>query len=82
MLEKQEEFLVELSALSRKYRIKVDGCGCCGSPFLTEIGGKLGFGRYAGDEDGIFFQEDGDAEITIDGEVVPRPAGLIGGGDD
>lgn len=29
-----DEFLVELSKLSKKYGIYVGGCGCCGSPFL------------------------------------------------
>jgi hypothetical protein len=31
------EFLVELSALSQKYGIMIEGCGCCGSPALLEI---------------------------------------------
>lgn len=28
-------FLRELIALSRKHNIWIDGCGCCGSPYLT-----------------------------------------------
>lgn len=35
---KKEEFLKELSKLSKKYNIYIDGCGCCGSPFLEYMG--------------------------------------------
>ena len=31
------EFLKELTKLSRKYNIGIGGCGCCGSPFLYNI---------------------------------------------
>lgn len=31
------DFLKELTQLSQKYGIKVEGCGCCGSPALTPI---------------------------------------------
>lgn len=32
-------FLQELTALTRKHKIAIGGCGCCGSPFLcgTEL---------------------------------------------
>jgi len=30
-------FLDELTELSKKYQIVVDGCGCCGSPYLWHI---------------------------------------------
>ncbi len=30
-------FLEELTALSRKHGIKIDGCGCCGSPYLSDL---------------------------------------------
>lgn len=35
-MEKKKEFLEELTALTKKYGIYIDGCGCCGSPYLTE----------------------------------------------
>jgi hypothetical protein len=35
-LQKQDEFLRELSELSRKYNISIIGCGCCGSPGICE----------------------------------------------
>ena len=38
------EFLRELSKLSRRYKISIGGCGCCGSPFLTPMGKSDG--RY------------------------------------
>lgn len=31
-------FLDDLAALTRKHRLIVAGCGCCGSPFLLEPG--------------------------------------------
>ena len=30
-------FMSELQALTKKYKIAIDGCGCCGSPFLTPL---------------------------------------------
>jgi hypothetical protein len=32
-----ERFLQELTALSDKYEIYIEGCGCCGSPWLNDI---------------------------------------------
>lgn len=31
----EELFLSELTELSKKYNIYIDGCGCCNSPYLT-----------------------------------------------
>ena len=36
-MENKQEFLNELTALTKKYKISIDGCGCCGSPYLNEI---------------------------------------------
>ena len=33
----REKFMAELELLSRKYRIKIAGCGCCGSPYLMPL---------------------------------------------
>lgn len=33
--ERVNTFLTELTALTRKHGIKISGCGCCGSPYLT-----------------------------------------------
>lgn len=33
--EREALFLKELSKLSRKYGVVVQGCGCCGSPYLS-----------------------------------------------
>ena len=35
-------FLEELTELSLKHNIEIGGCGCCGSPFLSEIDSKNG----------------------------------------
>lgn len=42
-MENLKEFLEELTQLSKKYKIFVSGCGCCGSPYLvrtTEFVGR------------------------------------------
>jgi len=31
---RMHEFVVELTALTRKHGVSVCGCGCCGSPWL------------------------------------------------
>jgi hypothetical protein len=35
--EQVEAFLKDLSKLSRKHKIFIGGCECCGSPFLMPI---------------------------------------------
>lgn len=32
-----EKLLEELSNISKKYDLYIDGCGCCGSPSLTTV---------------------------------------------
>ena len=39
-----KEFVRELSKLSRRHKIKIGGCGCCGSPFLIPM--EKDDGRY------------------------------------
>lgn len=34
--QKLKKFLTELTDLSIKHGIVIEGCGCCGSPYLTE----------------------------------------------
>lgn len=45
-MDRREAFLADLSALTRKHRIAVNGCGCCNSPFLTEDVPGDGLYRY------------------------------------
>lgn len=42
-------FLQELTALSDKYDIYIDGCGCCGSPWIKDkrTGKEYDFLTYA-----------------------------------
>jgi hypothetical protein len=35
-MSRYQAFLSDLAALTRKHRMVVVGCGCCGSPFLLE----------------------------------------------
>jgi hypothetical protein len=39
-------FLLELTELSQEHGIKIGGCGCCGSPFLSEITTTEKDGQY------------------------------------
>ena len=53
--EKERAFLIGLEKLTRKTGIKIGGCGCCGSPFLSEVGETAlavaaGYGRGYNDE--------------------------------
>ena len=34
---KREKFINELTELSKKYGLKIGGCGCCGSPWVIEM---------------------------------------------
>ena len=36
MNEKHRAFLLGLRELTRKHGISIDGCGCCGSPYLVD----------------------------------------------
>lgn len=31
------DFLNKLTELSKKYNIRIGGCGCCGSPWLSTL---------------------------------------------
>ncbi len=35
--ERVTEFLKELTKLSIKHGLFIDGCGCCGSPYICDI---------------------------------------------
>lgn len=35
-----EQFMNELSLLTQKYGIAIDGCGCCGSPYVYDMATK------------------------------------------
>ena len=39
-------FMTELEALTRKYNLSVGGCGCCQSPFLSELKESDMTGKY------------------------------------
>ena len=32
-----DKFLAELTELTKKYGITIDGCGCCGSPWCSRL---------------------------------------------
>lgn len=43
--------MTTLSALTRRYKVGIAGCGCCGSPFLYKDG-KIRGGKYEIEEKG------------------------------
>lgn len=47
-------FLFELTQLSLKYQLRVSGCGCCGSPYLTKSDKP---GQYIADGDDLQWVE-------------------------
>ncbi len=48
-------FLAELAELTARHGIKIDGCGCCGSPFLSDK--KVGLGYYTVADDPYSFND-------------------------
>lgn len=47
---KVEDFLTELTELSRKHKISISGCGCCGSPYLDDAERDIKTLNYSYDE--------------------------------
>lgn len=49
----QLEFVKELEKLTKKYGVAIEGCGCCGSPYLKNISvdsdPEWGFYTYSSD---------------------------------
>lgn len=51
-----ESFLKDIGEVCRKHGIGINGCGCCGSPFLTgEIIGNEDYGHLCATEWGECF---------------------------
>lgn len=74
MVDGQGDFLRELAALSRKYRIRIDGCGCCSSPFLVHVAGEIS-GTYIVDQHGgnLELEEDEEeAQTAIEDRAAAR----------
>lgn len=45
-------FLQELTALSDKYEIYIEGCGCCGSPWLNDLKSEKNYDNLTYGQDG------------------------------
>lgn len=52
-------FLKELTALSQKYDIYIQGCGCCGSPWLFDDRIKKSYDNLAYIDDNKGYDVDG-----------------------
>lgn len=54
-----EEFLKELSELTKKYGLEICGCGCCGSPWIADLKSEFR------NEDGLYYDKK-DQEYTVE----------------
>lgn len=45
--ENMKEFLAELTKLAIKHNLVIDGCGCCGSPWVNPQNGAAANGQYS-----------------------------------
>ena len=43
---REKQFLEELRLLTLKYRLRIWGCGCCGTPALLELEKEEETGHY------------------------------------
>ena len=53
--DKKKQFLIGLEKLTRETGIIIDGCGCCGSPYLIEVNAlpeDAGYGKIGVSEVG------------------------------
>ena len=65
-----EQFLLELTELTRKHKVRIGACGCCNSPWVTKVE-KNDNSRYwlSGEKDGLAW-----SEINPYRLVPPNPA--------
>jgi len=49
--DKERNFLIEYFDLCKKHGISIEGCGCCGSPYLSEL--EPDYWHHAKEEDFI-----------------------------
>ncbi len=56
--ERLRSFLQELTALSDKYEIYIEGCGCCGSPWLNDIQSGKSYDNLAYGQDNKYKVDD------------------------
>lgn len=61
MSEKIDAFLKELNALTRKHGVTIGGCGCLGSPYMSEDGA---------DDGGHYVHDDGENLTWVSGRVL------------
>lgn len=62
--EQQTAFLEGLRELSLRTRITVEGCGCCGSPYLYEMSNEVTDCHYTVDEDS--------SNLTVKEKLITR----------
>lgn len=61
-----DEFLRELTELSHKHKVYIEGCGCCGSPWVSKFEDKDFSNHHyimynlESDADGLSFVTKGD----------------------
>lgn len=57
LTEKQlRDFMDDLGELTKKHRIVIQGCGCCGSPYFLPLRDKDKNFKYRCEEDGAYLE--------------------------
>lgn len=70
---RRQEFLKELTALSRKYSLAIEGCGCCDSPYLRDFSTfnreNVEEMRYDVTQNGGFYNSGGELRLRTEEDI-------------
>jgi hypothetical protein len=49
-----DKFLEELTTLTKKYKLEIGGCGCCGSPYVEKTQDEHPYLKYTTNDKGDY----------------------------